>query len=252
MANRERLLAIMEALPRTRCHLDVWASNVARRLDGTVVLFDWSFTGDGTFGEDVGNQVPDGVFDLFWPAERIGEFDEAVFAAYLDGLRLAGWDGDHREVRLGMTAACVKYAWLLPQMLAEASRPGGQGVLARGRTHAQVRRPGQGHGAHGQLVRRGAAPGRPAREVTMLVDDPQVPGWQVVDDGLRRDFAFADFSEAFAFMTRVALIAERLNHHPDWSNSWSRVSIAISSHDEGGITELCIDFATRVNRLVGE
>lgn len=123
VANRERLLGIMESLPRTRCHLDVWSGNSSRRLDGSVALFDWSFTGDGTLGEDIGNVVPDGVFDLFWSAERIGELDEAVFAAYLDGLRLAGWDGDHREVRLGMTAACVKYAWLLPQMLEEAVDP---------------------------------------------------------------------------------------------------------------------------------
>jgi len=86
----------------------------------------------------------------------------------------------------------------------------------------------------------------------MLVDDPQVPGWQVVDGHLHREFAVADFSEAFAFMTRVALIAEALNHHPDWSNSWNRVVIDIASHDEGGITDLCIAFATRVNRLVGE
>jgi hypothetical protein len=123
VANRERLLAILEALPRTRCHLDVWAANTSRRLDGRVALFDWSFTGDGALGEDVGNVVPDGVFDLFWSAEQIGELDEAVFTSYLDGLRLAGWDGDHREVRLGMTAACVKYAWLLPQMLDEAADP---------------------------------------------------------------------------------------------------------------------------------
>ena len=86
----------------------------------------------------------------------------------------------------------------------------------------------------------------------MLVDDPQVPGWLVVDGRLHREFAFADFSEAFAFMTRVALIAEVLNHHPDWSNSWNRVVIDIASHDEGGITDLCVAFAARVNRLVGE
>ena len=120
---RERLLDVLEQLPRTRCHLDVWASNAARRPDGTVALFDWSFCGDGARGEDIGNQVPDGVFDLFWPAERMAELETAVFGAYLDGLRLAGWDGDHREVRLAMTASCVKYAWLLPQMLAEADDP---------------------------------------------------------------------------------------------------------------------------------
>ena len=52
-------------------------------------------------------------------------------------------------------------------------------------------------------------------------------------------------------MARVALVAEQLNHHPDWSNSWNRVVIDISSHDEGGITELCVTFATKVNQLVG-
>jgi hypothetical protein len=123
VANRERLLSIMEALPRTRCHLDVWASNTSRRPEGTVALFDWSFTGDGALGEDIGNLVPDGVFDLFWPAERIGELDGAVFHAYLEGLVEGGWAGDQREVRLGMRAACVKYSWLLPQMLAEAADP---------------------------------------------------------------------------------------------------------------------------------
>jgi hypothetical protein len=126
VANRERLLSIMERLPRTRGHLDVWAGNTTRRVDGTVALFDWSFTGDAAFGEDVGNQVPDGVFDLFWPAERVGELDEAVCQAYLDGLRSGGWEGDPRTVRLGMTAASVKYAWLLPQMLEEASDPVGR------------------------------------------------------------------------------------------------------------------------------
>ena len=123
LERRERLLEVLEHLPRTRCHLDVWASNAARRPDGTVALFDWSFCGDGARGEDIGNQVPDGVFDLFWPAERMAELETAVFGAYLDGLRQAGWDGDHREVRLAMTASCVKYVWLLPQMLAEADDP---------------------------------------------------------------------------------------------------------------------------------
>jgi hypothetical protein len=126
VAHRERLLAIIEALPRARCHLDVWAGNTTRRADGTVALFDWSFTGDGARGEDIGNQVPDGVFDLFWPADRVAELDRAVFEAYLAGLAEGGWAGDPREVRLAMTAACVKYTWLLPQMLAEAEAPVGR------------------------------------------------------------------------------------------------------------------------------
>ncbi|HEY5155121.1 MAG TPA: 4a-hydroxytetrahydrobiopterin dehydratase [Acidimicrobiales bacterium] len=85
-----------------------------------------------------------------------------------------------------------------------------------------------------------------------LVTDPDVAGWDVVDDKLHRTFELSDFSEAFGFMARVALIAEKLNHHPDWSNSWNTVDISIVSHDEGGISELCVDFATRVNRLRGE
>ena len=152
---------MLEALPRAGCHLDVWASNAARRPDGTVALFDWSFSGDGARGEDIGNQVPDGVFDLFWPAERMAELETAVFGAYLDGLRQAGWDGDHREVRLAMTASCVKYAWLLPQMLAEAARPGRPRLLARRRADAQVHGPGPRAGPAGGLVRRGRRAGRP-------------------------------------------------------------------------------------------
>jgi 4a-hydroxytetrahydrobiopterin dehydratase len=84
----------------------------------------------------------------------------------------------------------------------------------------------------------------------VLVDHPEVDGWEVVDQRLTRTFTFSNFSEAFGFMTRVALIAEKLNHHPDWENSWNKVVIGVTSHDEGGITEQCVDFATRVNALV--
>jgi 4a-hydroxytetrahydrobiopterin dehydratase len=74
-------------------------------------------------------------------------------------------------------------------------------------------------------------------------------GWAVVDGRLHREFAFRDFSEAFGFMARVALAAERLDHHPDWSNSWNRVVIDVSSHDAGGITERCVTLATRIDVL---
>jgi 4a-hydroxytetrahydrobiopterin dehydratase len=53
---------------------------------------------------------------------------------------------------------------------------------------------------------------------------------------ISRDFQFADFSAAFAFMTRAALAAEKADHHPDWSNSWNKVSVALSTHSEGGVT----------------
>lgn len=72
-----------------------------------------------------------------------------------------------------------------------------------------------------------------------------LPGWSLAGGKLHRELRFRDFSEAFGFMTRAALAAERLGHHPDWSNSWATVTIDLVTHDQGGITEL--DF-----RLAGE
>ena len=129
--NRALLLDTMAALPRTRCHLDVWVSNEIRRPTGEIVLLDWAFAGDGARGEDLGNHVPDATLDLFWPAERIAELDTACFAAYLAGLRSRGWRGADAEVRLGVVASCVKYTWLLPLMLKRASEA----------THAAYHRP---------------------------------------------------------------------------------------------------------------
>ena len=78
-----------------------------------------------------------------------------------------------------------------------------------------------------------------------------LPGWQVLEgERLQRQFRFADFSEAFAFMTRVALLAEVLGHHPDWSNSWNRVTITLTTHDAGGLTSLDQTLAERIQQLV--
>lgn len=120
LAHREQLLTVMEDLPRTRCHLDAWVLNEIRRPTGEVVLIDWSFAGDGAVGEDVGNHVPDAALDLFWPVERLPELDAACTSAYLEGLREGGWSCEADLVRLGITASVVKYAWLLPLMLARA------------------------------------------------------------------------------------------------------------------------------------
>jgi 4a-hydroxytetrahydrobiopterin dehydratase len=76
-------------------------------------------------------------------------------------------------------------------------------------------------------------------------------GWSIVDGKLHRELVFDDFADAFAFMTKLALAAERLGHHPDWSNSWNRVVIDIVSHDEGGITDRCIALATAANAALG-
>lgn len=67
---------------------------------------------------------------------------------------------------------------------------------------------------------------------------------------LIRDFSFADFSQAFGFMARVALAAEKADHHPDWSNSYNTVSIALSTHDAGGVSQKDIDLARAIDALV--
>jgi 4a-hydroxytetrahydrobiopterin dehydratase len=73
--------------------------------------------------------------------------------------------------------------------------------------------------------------------------------WEIVDGKLHRVFELADFSEAFGFMTRVALAAEKMDHHPDWSNSWNTVTIDIVSHAAGGITDQCVELAGKINGI---
>jgi len=78
------------------------------------------------------------------------------------------------------------------------------------------------------------------------------PTWTEHDGRLTREFVFADFSEAFAFMTRVALLAETEGHHPDWSNSWNRVTVSFTTHDAGSVvTDADRSMAAAVDGLVG-
>lgn len=121
-ANRERLLGISESLPRTVCHLDVFPNNVFADADG-VALIDWAFTGDGSIGEDVGNLIPDSVFDLQFDVDELPALEERLVGAYLRGLRAAGWGGDDRVAVLGIHASAVKYDWLVPRLLAGAASP---------------------------------------------------------------------------------------------------------------------------------
>lgn len=67
---------------------------------------------------------------------------------------------------------------------------------------------------------------------------------------IRATLKFRDFSEAFAFMTRVALLAEKLDHHPEWTNVYSRVEIVLTTHDAGGVTAKDIELATLIDKLV--
>ena len=70
-------------------------------------------------------------------------------------------------------------------------------------------------------------------------------------DAISRRFSFADFSEAFAFMTRVALIAEKADHHPEWSNVYNGVDILLTTHDAGGLSEKDIEMAEAIEDLIG-
>ena len=74
-----------------------------------------------------------------------------------------------------------------------------------------------------------------------------LPGWDLVDGKLHREFAFADFVEAFGFMARMAIVAEKLNHHPEWSNVWNRVTVDLTTHDVGGLSTLDFEFAAQAN-----
>lgn len=69
-------------------------------------------------------------------------------------------------------------------------------------------------------------------------------------DALTRSFLFADFSEAFAFMTRVALLAEKGDHHPEWSNVWNRVDILLTTHDAGGLSARDVEMAAAIDNLL--
>ncbi len=74
-------------------------------------------------------------------------------------------------------------------------------------------------------------------------------GWGEVEgrDAISKSFTFADFNAAFGWMARVALMAEKMNHHPEWSNVWNRVDVTLSTHDAGGLTELDIRLAKKMD-----
>jgi 4a-hydroxytetrahydrobiopterin dehydratase len=94
---------------------------------------------------------------------------------------------------------------------------------------------------------------RPAR-----LSDPEaaerlksLPGWTIAGGKLHRVFQFRDFTEAFGFMARVALLAEKLDHHPDWQNVYNRVTIDLVTHDAGGLTVLDFELAAKASAAAG-
>lgn len=76
-----------------------------------------------------------------------------------------------------------------------------------------------------------------------------LPGWELRDNALYRELTFRDFVEAFGLMTSVALIAERMSHHPEWSNVYNRVTIRLSTHDVGGVSENDFTLAAAISAL---
>ncbi len=76
-----------------------------------------------------------------------------------------------------------------------------------------------------------------------------LPEWEVKGKRIRRQFVFPNFVEAFCFMTKVAFIAERMNHHPEWKNIYSTVTIELTTHDLGGLSNLDIELAKAMNDL---
>lgn len=80
-----------------------------------------------------------------------------------------------------------------------------------------------------------------------------LPGWSLVEgrDAITRSFRFADFNEAWGFMGRVALLAEKQDHHPEWFNVWNRVEITLSTHDAGGLSARDVALARAIDGLLG-
>jgi 4a-hydroxytetrahydrobiopterin dehydratase len=78
-----------------------------------------------------------------------------------------------------------------------------------------------------------------------------LPGWTEVQgrDAIGKTFIFKDFNEAFGFMTRAALVAEKMDHHPEWRNVYKTVEVVLSTHDAGGVTKLDIELATAMNTI---
>jgi 4a-hydroxytetrahydrobiopterin dehydratase len=81
----------------------------------------------------------------------------------------------------------------------------------------------------------------------------RLPGWREVDgrDAITKKFVFKDFNEAFGFMARAALVAEKFDHHPEWFNVYKTVDVTLSTHDAGGLTELDVKLAEAMNALAG-
>jgi 4a-hydroxytetrahydrobiopterin dehydratase len=112
---------------------------------------------------------------------------------------------------------------------------------------------------HASFLSRGAAAtATAAAEASQIVGAAaaleNLPGWSKSTgrDALEKEFRFADFNEAFGFMARVALYADKFDHHPEWSNVYNRVKVLLTSHDVGGVTTRDVRMAAFMDRIAGE
>ena len=78
----------------------------------------------------------------------------------------------------------------------------------------------------------------------------EIPGWELRDGKLHRELTFKNFNEAFGFMTQLALISEKKNHHPEWMNVYNTVRIDLMTHDLGGISDLDVAWASAANKIL--
>lgn len=85
----------------------------------------------------------------------------------------------------------------------------------------------------------------------ILKEIDMLQGWNIDNGKLHRDFVFEDFAEAFGFMARIAVVAEGMNHHPEWSNTYNTVTVNLVTHDAGGITDRDIKLAKTMNKVIG-
>lgn len=86
------------------------------------------------------------------------------------------------------------------------------------------------------------------KEIEKHLED-KLSSWKIESDKLMREFMFKDFIEAFGFMSKVALLAQQANHHPEWSNVYNKVRIRLTTHDAGGITHKDVDLALQIDEL---
>jgi hypothetical protein len=119
------VLTAAESGERTLCHLDVWPANLIDG-NGSSVLLDWAFTGEGAVGEDIANLIVDSFADGLMDVSLLPELAESVTDRYLEGLRDGGWPGSDDAVRAAIAAiaACgaAKYSWLGPARVGSAAR----------------------------------------------------------------------------------------------------------------------------------